>query len=110
MDALARRKPEQLVQEMGSQAQVARALDVDRSRVTRWLKDEDPGPDNLIKVDSVEFVLSRLLRSYRRETAMKWLFGFNAHLGDARPIDLLARGRTWEVIRAVEADEAGAYA
>ncbi len=110
MDALARRKLEQLVQEMGSQAQVARALDVDRSRVTRWLKDEDPGPDNLIKVDSVEFVLSRLLRSYRRETAMKWLFGFNAHLGDARPIDLLARGRTWEVIRAVEADEAGAYA
>ena len=110
MDPLARRRLEKLVQEMGSQARVAQALDVDRSRVTRWLKDEDPDPDNLIKLDAVEFVLTRLLRSYRRETAMKWLFGFNAHLGDARPIDLLARGRTWEVIRAVEADEAGAYA
>lgn len=110
MDALARHKLRTLVAELGSQARVAQALDVDRSRVTRWLADEEPDPDNLIKLESVEFVLGRLLRSYRRETALKWLFGFNAHLGDARPIDLLARGRTWEVIRAIEADETGAYA
>jgi hypothetical protein len=110
MDALARHKLETLVAELGSQARVAQALDVDRSRVTRWLADEEPDADNLIKLESVEYVLSRLLRSYRRETALKWLFGFNAHLGDARPIDLLARGRTWEVVRAIEADETGAYA
>jgi hypothetical protein len=110
MDSLARHKLQTLVQELGSQARVAQALDVDRSRVTRWLADEVPDADNLIKLESVEYVLSRLLRSYRRETALKWLFGFNAHLADARPIDLLARGRTWEVIRAIEADETGAYA
>lgn len=110
MDALARQKLVTLIHEMGSQARVAQALDVDRSRVTRWLADEEPDADNLIKLESVEFVLSRLLRSYRRETALKWLTGFNAQLGDARPIDLLARGRTWEVIRAIEADETGAYA
>jgi hypothetical protein len=89
---------------------VARALDVDRSRVSRWLTDEEPDRDNLIKLEAVEFVLSRLLLSYHRQTAVKWLFGINAHLGDARPIDLLKRGRVAEVLRAIEAEETFAYA
>lgn len=110
MQARARQKLVTLIEDMGSQARVAQALDVDRSRVTRWLADEEPDRDNLIKLESVEFVLSRLLQSYRRETALKWLFGFNAQLGDARPIDLLGRGRVSEVLRAIEADETGAYA
>jgi transcriptional regulator with XRE-family HTH domain len=110
MQALARQKLEALIDRMGSQAQVARALEVDRSRVSRWLADEEPDRDNLIKLEAVEFVLSRLLLSYRRQTAVKWLFGTNAHLGDARPIDLLKRGRVSEVLRAIEAEEAGAYA
>jgi hypothetical protein len=110
VQARARQKLLTLIDDLGSQARVAQALDVDRSRVTRWLADEEPDRDNLIKLESVEFVLSRLLCSYRRETALKWLFGLNAHLGDARPIDLLTRGRVSEVLRAIEADETGAYA
>ena len=95
---------------MGSQAQVARALDVDRSRVSRWLADEEPDRDNLIKLQAVAFVLSRLQLTYQRPTAMKWLFGFNAHLANARPIDLLSKGRVSDVLRAIEADETGAFA
>ncbi|HSM33683.1 MAG TPA: helix-turn-helix domain-containing protein [Anaerolineae bacterium] len=110
MQSRARVKLVSLVEDMGSQAQVARALDVDRSRVSRWLADEEPDRENLLKLEAVEFVLSRLRSTYQRSTAMKWLFGFNAHLGNARPIDLLTRGRVSDVLRAIEADETGAYA
>jgi transcriptional regulator with XRE-family HTH domain len=108
--ALARQKLVSLIDHMGSQAQVARAMEVDRSRVSRWLADEEPDRDNLIKLEAIEFVLSRLMLTYRRETALKWLFGVNAHLGDARPVDYLTRGRVSDVLRAIEADETGAYA
>ncbi len=81
MDGRARYKLATLVEDMGSQAQVARALDVDRSRVSRWLADEEPDRENLLKLEAVEFALSRLQLTYQRSTAMKWLFGFNAHLG-----------------------------
>jgi hypothetical protein len=110
MEERARAKLLTLVHDLGSQSRVADALAVDRSRVSRWLSDEEPDRDNLIRLEAVEFILSRLLVSYRRETALKWLYGFNAHLGDARPIDLLRRGRVADVLRAIEADETGAYA
>jgi transcriptional regulator with XRE-family HTH domain len=110
MNTLARQKLAALVEDMGSQAQVARALEVSPSRVSRWLRDEEPDRDNLIKLEAVEFALSRLQATYQRPTALKWLYGFNAHLGGARPIDLLNRGRVSDVLRAIEADETGAYA
>lgn len=110
MEALARQKLVSLVDVLGSQAQVARALEVDRSRVSRWLTEEEPDRENLIKLEAIEFVLSRLMLTYRRPTAVKWLFGVNAHLGDARPIDLLKRGRVSDVLRAIEAEETYAYA
>ncbi len=99
-----------LVSDLGSQAQVATALRVDRSRVNRWLRDETPDPANLRKLEGTEFVLARLVAIYDRSTALKWLQGFNAHLGDRRPIDLLALGRVAEVLRAVDAEEAETYA
>ena len=110
MDKLARQKLVSLVEDMGSQAQVAQALDVDRSRVSRWLDDEEPDRENLLKLEAVEFALSRLQLTFQRSTALKWLYGFNAHLGGARPIDLLNRGRVADVLLAIEADETGAYA
>ena len=55
-------------------------------------------------------MLGRLLDVYERETAIKWLQGFNAHLRDRRPIDLLSAGRITEVLAALEAEETGAYA
>ena len=54
--------------------------------------------------------MARLLQTFHRETAVSWLYGMNAHLGDRRPIDLLASGRVSEVLAAIEAEETGAYA
>ena len=53
---------------------------------------------------------TRLLRTYKPSTAVKWLHGFNAHLGNRRPISLLKQGRVSEVIAAIEQHEAGSYA
>lgn len=111
MAIAARDRIEALVLDLGSRAEVARALHVDRSQVTRWLdRGQDPGPDNVRKVEGVELALARLLRLYDRESALRWLEGFNAVLGNRRPIDLLARGRLSEVLEAIDADEIGSFA
>jgi hypothetical protein len=107
----ARERIESLVSDLGSRAEVARALHVDRSQVTRWLdRGQDPDPENVRKVEGVELVLARLLRLYDRDAALRWLDGFNAQLGGRRPIDLLARGRLTEVLDAVDSDEIGSFA
>lgn len=110
MPVAVRDKIRAVSRDVGGQAKLARLIGVSPSRVSRWLHDEEPDADNRRKIDGVEFVLSRLMARYERETALKWLNGFDAHLGNRRPVDLLAQGRVMEVIRAIEADETGAYA
>jgi len=110
MPVAVREKLKAVQRDLGSQAEVARVLGVSRSRVSRWLRDEEPDAVNRRKLEGVEFVLGRLLDIYGAETAAKWLRGLNAHLGDRRPVDLLAAGRVADVLLAIEAEEAGAYA
>lgn len=107
---LSQAKLRHLADSLGGQSEVARILRVDRSRITRWLTDEAPDPLNQAKLDALEFVLSRLLQHFYPETARKWLVGLNAHLGNRRPIDLIAQNRVAEVIAAIEQDELGAFA
>lgn len=110
MPVTTKAKLRELTRDLGGQARVAEILGVSRSRVSRWLRTERPDRENRRKLEAVEFILSRLLDRYERETALKWLHGFNAHLGDRRPLDLVAAGRVTEVLAALEADETGAYA
>ncbi|MGH2765832.1 MAG: hypothetical protein ACRDKA_07960 [Actinomycetota bacterium] len=101
-----RQKLKAIKEDLGSQARVARALGVSPSRVSRWLKTEEPDPENRMKVESLEFVLSYLLTFLHPETAISWLHGHNGFLNDFRPIDHLARGRITEVIEAARAHKA----
>lgn len=110
MPVAVRDKVRAIVKDLGGQARLARVLEVSPSRVSRWIKDEEPDMTNRRKIEGVEFILTRLLEFYHPETAIKWLSGFNAHLNDRRPIDLLANGRVSEVLEAVGAAETGAYA
>jgi len=105
-----REKLQAVTKDLGSQARVARALGVSPSRVSRWLRTEEPDALNRRKLEGVEFVLSRLLGLYQRDTAIKWLQGINPQLGDRRPIELLAAGRITDVLQAIDADEAESYA
>ena len=100
-----------LVEDVGSRAKVAELLEVDRSRVTRWLDaGQEPDEANRRAIDAIEFALERLTSRYQLETALKWLAGSNPHLRGSRPIELLRDGRVAEVITAIEADETGSYA
>ena len=106
----AAQKVEALSVDFKSQAALADLLGVSRSRVTRWLKGEGIDPRNAERVDLLELVMSSLVRLYEPEAARAWLFGFNPHLGDRRPIDLVRAGRTEELMRAIRAEGAGSFA
>ncbi len=95
-----------VVSDLGSQARVASVLGVSRSRVSRWLRTEQPDPDNRRKVEGLEFVLTRLLELYDPENAVEWLLGHNPFLRGARPIDRIAQGRITEVLGAIDAEQA----
>lgn len=102
---------EALVVDLGGRAEAARAIGVDRSQVTRWLdRGQTPDVENLRKVEALELAMSRLLRTFDRETALAWLGGINAALGNRTPMSLLARGRLAEVLVAIDSEEAGGYA
>jgi uncharacterized protein (DUF2384 family) len=95
---------------VGNQARVAELLDVDKSSMTRWLQGDQPGLENEERIVALRYVMVRLLRLFKPETAMDWLSGINAHLGNKRPIDLIKKGRITEVAAAIDQTEAGSYA
>ena len=103
-------KVERLAEELGGQSQVASALRVNRAQVTRWLHGARPDRENQARIDALEFVLARLRQTMAAGTAVKWLTGFNAHLGNRRPIDLLADQRVAEVVAAIEQEQNESYA
>ncbi len=104
-----REKLKAITKDLGSQARAAEALGVSRSRVSRWLRAEQPDPENRRKVEALEFVLAYLLSFLHPETAVSWLNGHNGFLNDFRPIDYLARGRIDDVIQAARAFKAGSF-
>ncbi|MPZ97731.1 MAG: hypothetical protein GEU80_00095 [Dehalococcoidia bacterium] len=110
MPVAVRDKVRAVSQDLGGQAALARLIDVSPSRVTRWLKTEEPDAENRRTVEALEYVLTRLLEVFDRESALEWMQGFNAHLGDRRPIDVIATGNVLDVMAAIEAEETGAYA
>jgi transcriptional regulator with XRE-family HTH domain len=104
-----RNKVGYLVTQFSSQSRLAGLLDVDRSRISRWLRSEVPDPDNRLKLEALEFVYLRLAAFLAPKTAEKWLLGVNDHLGGRRPVDLIREGRVAEVVAAAEQFETGAY-
>jgi hypothetical protein len=104
------RKVEALRHDFRSAARVADLLGVSRSQITRWLRGAGIDPLNAEKVDLLELVWSSLLRLYERDAALAWLFGVNPRLGDQRPIDVVRRGRTEELMRAIRAERSDGFA
>jgi DNA-binding transcriptional regulator YdaS (Cro superfamily) len=103
-------KVKALSKDLGSQRKLAELLDVSPAQVTRWLKGQGIDAVNADRVDLLEVVMSQLLRLYTPDVAAMWLAGFNPHLRDRRPIDLIRRGQAVEVLDAIQAARAGSYA
>lgn len=95
---------------LSSDAEIARALGVNRSTIGRWRRGQaisSKHHEHVVALDAVIDLLSEMLEP---ESIPKWLEGFNAHLNDRRPLDVIRAGRTSEVIAAIEAQKSGAYA
>jgi hypothetical protein len=110
VDTLPLVKLQRVVADLGGQSSAADALGVHRSRVSRWLDGERPDPANQARLEGLEFVLAQLARRLPASTARKWLTGTNAHLGNRRPVDLIAKNRVAEVVAALEQLDLDAYA
>jgi transcriptional regulator with XRE-family HTH domain len=93
----------------GTDTEMAEVLGVHRSNITRWKQGKTSPKDSelLVMLDVVVTLLTGFLEP---ESIPDYLRGFNAHLGNRRPIDVLRLGRLSEVIRAIEAEKAGAFA
>ncbi len=94
----------------GGQSKVADILRVDRSSVTQWRKGKVLSDLTGVKVAGITYIMNKLTTYFHRETALSWLEGINAHLGNKRPIDLLRSNRIAEVDRAIDQSLAGSYA
>ncbi|MDP3910314.1 MAG: hypothetical protein Q8Q14_07965 [Gemmatimonadales bacterium] len=91
-------------------AELARSLGVHRSAVVRWKRGEAPASKNWEQLVGLDTVVALLENFLDLKSIPKWLRGLNAHLGDRRPIDVIRQGRLSEVIAAIEAEKAGAFA
>lgn len=94
----------------GSDAELARALDVHRSQVARWKRGRPADPANEERLRNLGTVVDSLTGYLEPEVIPDWLTGANPHLGHRRPIDVLLAGRVTDVIAAVESEKRGAHA
>lgn len=94
----------------GSQRRLAELLGVSPAQVSRWRRGQGIDDVNAGRVDLLELVMANLLRLYATQAAERWLLGANASLGGRRPLDLIRRGRTGEVLDAMASERAGSFA
>jgi DNA-binding transcriptional regulator YdaS (Cro superfamily) len=96
---------------LGSQAKLADWLEVSRSQPSRWTKGlTTPSTDAAEAIANLDFITTRAALVWDRSVVPDWLRGHNAFLGGATPLEMIRRGRTAEVLQALEAEASGAYA
>lgn len=95
---------------LGSDRAVAEILGVSPSQVSRWRTGQLPDLDNADRLAGLALVVEMLARWVAPEVRESWLQGPDAHLADRSPAYLIRLGRVADVIGAIEAEKAGAYA
>ena len=99
-----------LTRDFRSQSRLAEVLDVSPAQITRWRDGKGIDDADASRVDLLELTMANLMRLYSPEAVEDWLLGVHPHLGDRRPVDLIRRGRTCELLDVIELERAGSYA
>jgi hypothetical protein len=90
---------------------VAQLLNVSESQPSRWKTGQEvPSARSAPLLVDLDHVVGRLLLIWDSSVILDWLTGANGFLEGARPIDVIAVRGTTEVVEALEAEAAGAYA
>jgi uncharacterized protein (DUF2384 family) len=95
---------------LGSRAALAAWVGTHRSQITRVARGQELGGEEGWRLSSLAAVVTALLAIYEPEAVSGWLAGNNPHLGDRRPLDVLAEGDVAAVISAVQAARTGVFA
>lgn len=99
-----------LIDVLGNKA-VADLLGVSPSQPSRWKSGaEVPGRLAAPLLVDLDHVVARLLLIWDKSLVGDWLSTPNGFLDGVRPIDVLALRGSTEVVEAIEAETAGAYA
>jgi hypothetical protein len=93
-----------------SDAAIARAIDVDPAQLTRWRRGQEPSDPVWDRLVDLFAVVSKLEGFYTPGRIQAWLEGPNKHLGDRSPLFLIRHGAPGEVVSAIHATKAGAFA
>ncbi len=93
-----------------SDAEVARAIGIDPAQLSRWRKGQEPSEPAWDRLVDLFAVVSKLEGFYPPARIRLWLEGSNAHLANRSPLYLIRHGETGEVVSAIHATKAGAYA
>ena len=94
----------------GSRAVLAEWVGMHRGQITRAARGQELGGEEGWRLTTLASVVTALLALYEPEAVAGWLHGNNPHLGDRRPIDVLATGDGAAVMAAVQAARTGAFA
>jgi uncharacterized protein (DUF2384 family) len=94
----------------GADAEVARATGVNPSQLSRWRRGQKPSEPAWDRLVDLFAVVQKLEGFYGPGRILAWLEGSNAQLGDRSPLYLIRRGETGQVMDAIHALKAGAYA
>jgi uncharacterized protein (DUF2384 family) len=95
---------------LGSRAALAAWVGTHRSQITRAARGQELRGEEGWRLSALAAVVTALLAIYEPEAITGWLHGSNPHLGDRRPLDVLAQGDVAAVMTAVQAARTGAYA
>lgn len=96
-----------LIDALGSGAEVARLLGVNRSQPSQWRSGkESPSPRTAQQLLDLDYVMAKALQIWPAETALEWFHGSNDYLDGARPIDVLKRRGTTEIIKVLDLEMA----
>lgn len=96
---------------LGSNANLAALLEVSPSQPTRWIQgSERPNSLNARAIVDLDHVVARAALLWQPTVVTSWLYGHNAFLGGARPIDVVKLRGAAPVIEALDQELAGGYA
>jgi len=97
---------ELLVDTLGTPTRVAECLGVTRPLLSKWRAGTAmPTPTQLRLLVDLDHVVARASLIYAPEIVRDWLFGRDARLNDARPVDVLRLRRVQEVLDALDGRE-----
>jgi transcriptional regulator with XRE-family HTH domain len=90
--------------------EVAHLLNTTPETVSRWRTGKtEPQPDRRDSLLRLEWLVTELAELYSPEEARLWLFSPHKRLSGERPVDLITRGQTEDVLRIIAQLKDGAY-